>query len=241
MFRVYLVDDEALALHHLVTTFPWEEHEFEVIGSQTDPLLAIEEIMEKAPDVVFTDIHMGKMSGLEMVETLKEKGCEAIFVIVSAYDNFEYARKFILLEGFDYLIKPVEITQCVELLTRLQGKLKKTGKKNKKPTTPSIELNLIVAYLQENFQEKQSLAQISQLFAINSNYVCRLFSKHLGTTFSKYLTKVRMENAGKLLLESDKNVMEIAALSGYDDYFYFCRVFRTTFGCTPTQYRLGEA
>lgn len=239
MYRVYLVDDEPLALSHLVNTFPWQEHAFEVIGKETDAQIAMREILSLVPDVVFTDIHMGKMSGLKLVETLKERGCQALFVIVSAYDRFEYVRQFMLLEGFDYLIKPVEATQCEELLGRLRNKLETSSGKPKKPPTTSPELNLILAYLQQNYKQKQSLAEISQLFTVSPNYVCRLFSKHLGTTFSKYLTKIRMENATKLLHESTKSVVEIADLCGYEDYFYFCRVFKAEFNCTPTQYRLS--
>lgn len=240
MSSVYLVDDEPLALLHLINTFPWGEHEFEIVGSQTDARAAMQEILSLAPDVVFTDIHMGQMSGLKLIEELKEQDCRSLFVVVSAYDRFEYVRRVLLMEGFDYLIKPVENTQCVELLARLRERLDKGSNKKKRPSTSSPELNQILAHLSQHYMQKQTLTQIAQQFCISPNYVCRLFSKHLGTTFSSHLTKLRMENAAALLRGSEKSVKETAALSGYDDYFYFCRVFRDTYGCTPTQYRTSE-
>jgi two-component system response regulator YesN len=59
----------------------------------------------------------------------------------------------------------------------------------------------------------------------------------MGTTFVAYTTKVRMDEAARLLKETQKNVKEIAALCGYHDYFYFCRVFREYHSCTPTAFR----
>lgn len=239
MYRVYLVDDEPLALSNLQKGFPWQEHAFEVVGATTDPLTAQREIPALVPDVVFTDIHMAQLNGLSMIQQLKDTGCESIFVVVSAYDRFDYARRLIQMEGFDYLIKPVEARQCEELLTRLKDRLDNQTGKKRRPVTTSADLNHILSHLQSNFMHKQSLQAIAQQFNISPNYICRLFSKHLNTTFSSYLSRLRMEYAANLLKNSEKTVKEAAALSGYDDYFYFCRVFRDTYGCTPTQYRSG--
>lgn len=240
MYSVYLVDDEPLALSSLEKGFPWREHEFAVIGTSTDPLSAARDIMTLMPSVVFTDIRMAQLSGLALIEQLREKGCDAVFVVVSAHDRFEYARRLIRMEGFDYLIKPVEARQCEELLTRLKARLDRQTGKRCRPETTSAELNRILGYLKRSFMHKQSLQAISQQFSISPNYICRLFSKHLNTTFSSYLLRLRMDCAADLLKNTEKTVKEAAALSGYDDYFYFCRVFRDTFGCTPTQYRVQK-
>lgn len=240
MYRVYIVDDEPLALCHLTALFPWQEHAFDVCGSNTSPTAAMREILLFSPDVVFTDIHMAQMGGLDLITSLKAEGCEALFVVVSAYDKFEYVQRLLRMEGFDYLIKPVEETQCADLLDRLRQRLDARGEKKHRPATASTDLNRILCYLQLNFMHRQTLAQIAQQFSISPNYICRLFSKHLNTTFSNHLSKIRMEHAARLLLESDLSVKQTAAQSGYDDYFYFCRVFRDTYACTPTQYRKRE-
>ncbi|MDL2317824.1 helix-turn-helix domain-containing protein [Eubacteriales bacterium OttesenSCG-928-A19] len=237
MYYVYLVDDEPLALSNLEKGFPWHEHEFEVIGASTDPLAAVKQIKLLSPNVVVTDIHMAQLSGLALIQQLKDDGCDATFVVVSAHDRFEYARRLIRMEGFDYLIKPVDALQCEDLLRRLKRRLDKQTGRRERPATTSADLNRILDHLQRNFMHKQSLQAIAQQFSISPNYICRLFSKHLNTTFSSYLSRLRMDFAAELLKNSEKTVKEAAALSGYDDYFYFCRVFRDTYGCTPTQYR----
>jgi YesN/AraC family two-component response regulator len=69
--------------------------------------------------------------------------------------------------------------------------------------------------------------------------ICRLFSGQHGTTFLACLTKLRMEEAARLLRDTKKDVKEITHLCGYDDYFYFCRVFRKHHLCAPTTFREG--
>ena len=240
MYRVYLVDDEALILSDMERSIPWYEHDFQLAGSSTDPRLALHEIFLLKPDAVFTDIKMPGMSGFELVRALREKELECEVVIVSAYEDFDYARQAIQLEGFDYLIKPVEATQFAQLLDRLRKRLERRYPHRNLPATQSAELNAIIQHLNAGLKEKSSLSQLAARFNISPNYICGLFSRHLGTTYSAYLTKIRMELAARLLSTTDKPVKEIAMESGYDDYFYFCRVFREFHSVTPTRYRQGR-
>ena len=237
MYSVYLVDDEALILADMQRSIPWYEHDFQLVGSSTDPQLALHEILHLKPNVVFTDIKMPHMTGFELVTSLREKELECEVVIISAYEQFDYARQVIQLEGFDYLIKPVEKKQYSELLDRLLKRLEKKYPHKNLPTTGSNELNAIVQHLNHNLGQKSNLSQLASLFNISPNYICSLFSKHLATTYSAYLTKIRMEQAARLLAGTDKPVKEVAMESGYEDYFYFCRVFREYYSTTPTQFR----
>ncbi|MDL2248235.1 helix-turn-helix transcriptional regulator [Tyzzerella sp. OttesenSCG-928-J15] len=87
------------------------------------------------------------------------------------------------------------------------------------------------------FIMNHTLESLSEKFNINPTYICQLFSKHLNTTFISYLTDLRMEKASALLLKTDKTIKEIAVLSGYNDYFYFCRVFKEHFNVPPSKFR----
>lgn len=239
MFSAYLVDDEPLILSALRESIPWFEHNFQLVGAATDPGEALREIASLRPDVVFTDIKMPMMTGFDLIKRLREQGAECEFVIVSAYEKFEYARQVIQLEGFDYLIKPVEPIQFADLMERLHRRLEKKFPSRDFPSTSSAELNRIILHLNRNPEEKYSLAGLAKQFNISPNYICSLFSKHMDTTFSAYLLKIRMEYAARLLKGTAKPVKEVAVECGYEDYFYFCRVFRDYFSRTPTQYRSG--
>lgn len=237
MYNVYLVDDEPLVLDDMRKSIPWAEHDLSVCGTQTNPASAVSEILQKKPDVVFTDARMPNISGLDLIALLREEELECEFVVISAHESFTYARQLVQQGGFDYLLKPVEPEQYTDLLYRLVQRLNQKNPQHRLPTTSSSELNRIILYLNQTLTCKHSLSEIAGAFSISSNYICSLFSKHLQTTFSSYLTKIRMEQAAKLLLAPDRPVKEIASLCGYEDYFYFCRVFRDYYCCTPTQYR----
>ena len=238
MHSIYIVDDEPLVLEELVSNPLFEECGFQIAGSQTNPFKAAKEIKRLSPDVVFTDLKMPECSGVDMMDELRKKGADCEFVVISAYAEFEESRRFFRLSGFDYLLKPVSNENLQQILGRLAAKIagKKTGQESHSDT-PSPELNEMIAYLRENVGAKHSLESLSEKYSTNSSYICQLFSNYLGATFTAYMTGLRMEAAAGLLRDTKKDVKEIAGLCGYSDYFYFCRVFRKHYLCTPTVFR----
>lgn len=98
----------------------------------------------------------------------------------------------------------------------------------------------ILQYINEHFREDISIPNISKMFNINANYISQLFKKEAGTTFTEYVTTLRLDYACKLLTDTDDPISEIAEKSGYDDYFYFSRIFKRVKGITPSAYRIGR-
>ena len=237
MHRAFFVDDEPLVLKLFMSMPMFLECGYINEGHSTNPVEAVKIIKEKNPDVVFTDLKMPGLSGVEMMEELKRGGYGGEFVVISAYGEFKETRRFFKMGGFDYLIKPVSEHDLETLLEKLSGKL--AGKKGAAPATetPSPELNRITAYLHSHVGLKHTLEAIGEKFGLKPNYICNLFSRYLDTTFVAYMTGLRMEKAAELLKTTRKPVKEIAALCGYQDYFYFCRVFRDAYRCPPTKYR----
>ena len=238
MYRAFFVDDEPLVLEAFMSKSVFLECGFINAGHSSDPRIAIKTIIEVQPDVVFSDLKMPALSGVELMNELKQSGFSGEFVIVSAYREFEEARRFFTMDGFDYLVKPVTETDLLALLEKLSGKLyDKVMKANPIKETPSPELNEIITYLHKNISRRHTLESICNEFYLKPNFVCKLFSRYLGTTFTAYYTNVRMEEAAVLLRTTQKTVKEISYICGYQDYFYFCRVFRDIFSCTPSGYR----
>jgi len=241
MYRVFFIDDELLVLESFMSKPVFLECGFINIGHSTSPINAISSIMEIQPDVVFTDLKMPERSGVELMDELKRLGYGGEFVIISAYREFEEARRFFTMDGFDYLVKPVSESDLLSLLEKLSEKLAaRNSETNPVEETPSPELNKITSYLHKHVAEKHTLESICSEFNLKPNYVCKLFSRHLGTTFTAYLTNVRMNEAALLLRTTQKAVKEISYTCGYQDYFYFCRVFRDIYSCTPSAYREGR-
>lgn len=238
MYSAYFVDDEPLVLESFMSSPVFPECGFANVGHSTSPRAAIADIIMTQPDIVFTDLKMPELNGVELMDELKRAGYGGEFVIISAYKEFDESRRFFKMDGFDYLIKPVSAQDLQGLLDKLSGRLAGGKPEPALPReTPSPELNRITSFLHGNIAEKHTLESISDMFGLKPNYICNLFSRYLGTTFVSYLTAARMKEAAALLKTSQKAIKDVAALCGYQDYFYFCRVFRDAYACTPTAYR----
>ncbi len=94
-----------------------------------------------------------------------------------------------------------------------------------------------VSYIKEHFWEELTLEDVAQEVHFSPYYVSRLFKEELGLTFIEYLTKIRIDEAKRLLLETNMTVSEISDLVGYQDPSYFTKVFKKREGVTPTQFR----
>lgn len=105
MIKVLLVDDEVLALNYLKSMISWEENGYQVIGSVTNGNRALELYEKHKPDIVISDIRMVGMDGLELAMHLKEKNPDVIVILLSAYKDFEYAKKGIQYGVQNYLLK----------------------------------------------------------------------------------------------------------------------------------------
>lgn len=238
MFRVFLVDDEELIMKEIAASVPWMDNGFEVIGMESNSKKAVERVLELKPDVVFSDLRMPYLDGHIFMKTVRDRGLDIEFVMLSAYGTFEDARTFFQQEGFDYLLKPLQIQEAQLVLEKLALKLSR-----KKPTliadteelmNPSF--TALVEYVNTNFYEKFTLEQLSKKFGLSAGYICSLFAKYQNTTLTCFVTQIRMEHAAKLLGSSNMTLKLIANECGYNDYFYFNKVFKGYYGVAPSQY-----
>ena len=115
----------------------------------------------------------------------------------------------------------------------------------KKETPPTIgeiryqnkDIQKIVEYIHSHYTETLSLERISTEFHFSFSYICHMFKRETGVTFLEYLTEVRMKRACELLQTTELEVKKIAAMVGYADYYYFCRIFKKKFGYRPSHLR----
>ena len=89
LLKLVIVDDEPILLQGLLHTYDWESMGFEVVGSASSGEQALEVIREVKPDVVLTDIRMKQITGLMVIEEIQKEGLECLFVVLSAYRDFE--------------------------------------------------------------------------------------------------------------------------------------------------------
>ena len=240
LYGVYIVDDEKMAVHDLVDSIPWLENGFEVVGHSVDPETALAEIFAKRPDVVFCDLKMPGCNGLELIAKVKEFDTEAEFIMLSAYAEFDALREFFLLGGLDYILKPLDKKDAGIVLEKISRKV--ALKHNQTPTvqfveTTSTRFDDLVKYVTKNFNKKLTLADLSGKFSMGQTYICDLFAKHYGSTLKIFITNLRMSEASRLIFESSLPLKEISMFCGYNDYHYFCKVFKAHFDKAPSDCR----
>ena len=122
MFTVFIADDEAKVISGLIHRVNWKKVNADVIGYADNGKEARNRIVELRPDIVITDIYMPGMTGIELINELSET-LNTVFIIFSAYSEFEYAREAIHLNVADYLIKPVNIHEIETALEQAQEKV----------------------------------------------------------------------------------------------------------------------
>lgn len=123
MDRVVLIDDELWTLVGLRNSFDWASHGFEIAGEFGSSLEALDFLRREPADVVFTDIRMPGITGLDLLRRLRESGSDVEVVIVSGFSDFEYARDAIRWGAAEYLVKPVEMDESDTLLQRLRARI----------------------------------------------------------------------------------------------------------------------
>lgn len=92
-------------------------------------------------------------------------------------------------------------------------------------------------YMMENYDKEIRLEELSMMSFFSRNYFCKLFKDTTGMTVSEYIQKLRIQEACKLLKGTNKSVLEISSLVGYNDIKFFNNVFKRNTGVSPTAYK----
>lgn len=344
MKKVVIVDDEYIVVNGIKAMIAREKMDFEVTGYACDGIEGLKVIIEQQPDLVISDIRMPGMDGLALIEEARAYLPETIFVIISGYQEFEYARRALSLGVRGYIDKPITMAKVRETLQMANELIEKrqhsrndalkkeyqtvsgqlmgliTERKSEgyvplldhalemlKGLAPELDdykeecykliclgfgmfyehrqekkeeqhfpshnnmirletmedvdsvvhelfksmfqkihaenlgnihstIIKLLEYIDDNYQRDMGLAEIADNFEMNPAYLSILFKEQVGMSYIKYLTKVRMDHAKRLLLEGYK-VGEVSEMVGYSNYRYFCDVFKKHEGQTPNEFK----
>ena len=125
MIKVFLAEDEYVIRAGIRNNVDWEAHGYEFCGEAGDGELAFSLIRKLNPDIVVTDIRMPFMDGLELSRHIKEELPKTEIIILSGYEEFEYAKRSIELGVAQYLLKPISAEKLIEELDRIKEKILK--------------------------------------------------------------------------------------------------------------------
>ncbi|MCR5591340.1 MAG: response regulator [Lachnospiraceae bacterium] len=241
-YRVMLIDDEESVRKLMRKSISWESLGMEVAGEAGSGIEAINTIDDIRPDIAFVDISMPFMNGIEFTEVATERYPGLVIIIMTAFDDFEYARKCVSLPVFEYMLKPMVRAEVVKVLERVRAKLDASAPASEDDEDDADipaedDLNeKIRKYLDENYTDsKINLTEVAQHFGFSPSYLSRKFKQSTGRNFVEYLTMLRMNRAMELAKENEK--MFIAASSvGIPDPNYFGRCFKKFTGKSYSDY-----
>lgn len=245
MIKVLIADDEKTIREGLKHQLQQSQIEIDSVYLAGNGEEALEIIKQNHPEIILLDINMPIKNGLEIIEEAMEINPLSKIIIISGYDEFEYAQKAISLGVSDYLLKPVNIATLkktvLKAVGQYQNRLWEISQLNRNQKEENeASLKELIPYIQAHFSDSSvSLSTLAEHFHVSDAYLSRLIHKQCGKSFSDLLLELRMEYA-KTLLE-DKHtrmIYEVATLVGYSSQHYFCRMFKEYTGASPTDYRM---
>ena len=252
--RVLLIDDEPAIIRGLKDIIAWEQYGYTVVASALNGAGALAILEERPIDLVIMDIRMPGMTGIELLKVIRERAYPVKVIISSAYDEFEYAKKCLLLGIENYLLKPIDQRELVQTLQIIRDKadLRKSpfgtmeeaqalvkaidisGLENQ--TSHPIARKLI-DHVNNHYHEEMSLKTLAHQFHISPKYAGQLFHQNVGMSFSEYLCDIRIRRAKELLTETTLRSFVIAKQVGFSNANYFSNVFKKQVGMYPSKYR----
>lgn len=242
--KIMILDDETLARDLIKFCVPWEKLHLELAYEGEDAKRALEYLEDNQVDIILTDITMPGMDGLEFTREVRKKWPRMEIVIVTGYDEFEYARQGLRLGVSDFILKPVDAGELEKALADvLFRKARNRASLPKNSSTDKQEQGLtgnVMKYLEESYMDMElSLSKLADHFHVNASYLSRLFKQQSGVNFSEYLFELRMKKALQILEHDSTNIMiySLAELVGFTDADYFGRCFRKYTGLSFSQYK----
>jgi two-component system response regulator YesN len=229
--KIIIADDEAPARFLLKSFLQDEGFPPGDIGEACDGLGLVSMVQDEKPRLCFVDIRMPGMDGLEALRLCVPQAAGTSWVIVSSYSEFEYARAALRLGITEYLVKPVDpgdLRACLERFRLL-------------PSCPEQDpvISRILDHVARNFNTEVSIVDLAEMTGFTPNYLSAFFHKKMGETFMSYLTRVRVVEARRLLLEGDISVADAARAVGYSDVRHFSRRYHEVLGAYPSDRRSG--
>jgi two-component system response regulator YesN len=256
--KILIVDDEPLILTGIENIIINEFNGCTEIIKGFDGIDALDKLKNFKPDLIITDICMPEMSGLELIEKVSKSGICSRFIILSGYADFEYARQAMRYQALDYILKPIDKVELIDLLNNISKNIdQEHGIKEAFSTIDYQEIaetnNLVkkdlenrysesvskmLDYINKNYRQDISLDDVAETVNLHPNYACSLFKRQIGTSFIHYLNSYRITKA-KSFIESNTELSleKIAEMVVYENSCRFIKVFKKYCSITPGEYR----
>lgn len=159
-FKVVVIDDKPFIRTAIIKTIDWDSLGCFVAGEATDGTEGREIILKTQPDIIITDIKMPGLSGLELVEFVKPSLPSSKVILITGYQEFEYAQKAVKLGVFDFILKPISNKELYDVVARAVNEIKKELER-KKVLEKSAKIEKLYKSSLPDLQRKMILDRIN--------------------------------------------------------------------------------
>lgn len=252
MFKVVIIDDEPIIVEGLSRVIKWEKYDCEIVGTAYDGNEGMELIEEKNPDIVFSDIAMPGIQGLQMIAGLRDKHRDMMITILTGYRDFDFAQTAITLGVCRFLLKPSNLSEIEEAVQYMVDTLKrreeqaaikepekerKENDKEHQSEAGSFLVKNALKYLDEHYVEKLTLAELAEKMYVSQWHLSKLLNGHTKKSFNELLNEVRIREAKEFLKDPSLRIGDVSEMVGFLDIAHFSRVFKKYTGMSANEYR----
>ena len=249
---ILIVDDEPLAVQGILDGVNWETLNFDKVLTANSYAEAASVFKNTYVDVLVSDIEMPGESGLKLIEYVNVHSANTECIILTAHDEFDYARTAVRLNCMEYVLKPIRYQLLTEILHRAEEKvalrrkneqirqygeqyIDSLAKETRGETANALEQ--AVAYIEGHLTEELSVRDLAAGCYVSADHLTRLFKKKYGMTVSEFIQDRRITLAGELLSRGDQTISMVANTVGFGNYSYFTEQFKKRYGMTPREYQ----
>lgn len=154
--KILIVEDEINAREGLVELITKINHEYQVCGKAADGEEGARLAKTLQPDLIFVDIEMPKLSGLDMIENVMQSGVNPCFVILSGYADFKFAQRSIKLGVTEYLLKPITYDDLTSVLREMEKKIRVKKQRDSGGTKPLTQDEILKTILLQTRSEAEA-------------------------------------------------------------------------------------
>ncbi len=249
--NILIVDDEPRTRQGLKKTLDsWNDGSYSILTAG-DGEEALTMIDQRKIHIMLTDIRMPEMTGLKLLNLIKERNSSPVVIVISAYSEFEYAQEALRLGVVNYLLKPIskqKLIEAVEDALAVLAKQERVGIIEKvvdekiihastKIATSQDTIKEAMVYIDKHLKDEINQKDVAAHVHLNPSYFSVLFKEKVDLTFSEYLTRRRIQRSKELIISTTLPISEIAEESGYKTPKYFIKIFKELEGMTPSTYR----
>lgn len=249
-YKLVFADDEKMIRDGILSSVDFKALGFDVVGAFENGQQVLDFLSENEADVLFTDVVMDDVSGIDLAEWIYINRPEMSVVLLTGYSDFQTARRAVEYRVRHIIMKPTNPSEIRHVFLEVVGEMimeeqKQAG--NSEIRADEIKmtgedamthlLDFVRQYIKENINRSISLQEISDRTHYSKGYLTKLLKQATGYSFVNYHTMLRMEEAKNLLKNSQLQVNEIAKKVGYADDHHFIRTFRKMTGMSALEYR----